>query len=381
MATQIARQPTSFELELAVYEPQFAAALPSNIKPAMFRRVLITAVNQKPELLEADRRSLFVSCVKCAQDGLLPDGREAALVVYNTKNQDTGQWVPVVQYQPMYQGIAKRARNTGLVGKLGAHLVYSLDAFSYTLGDDERIEHKPAIGNRGDVIGAYSIITLTDGEKVRDFMNTAEINAVRARSRAKDKGPWTTDWGEMARKTVFRRCAKWAPMSADIVELLHRDDDLYEPEAPQVLTPAPKAVSKLERFEQPDPTPRADAAPPAGDAGASEGTAAGQEPAAASEQASYDAETGGVREFFVAVEVKDGASDWASWCATMRDMFNGAHSEGELEQIKRENGAALEALAVGGKGGRKAADSLASIYNARLLALRQQEAQNSTAGA
>ena len=65
-------------------EPQFHAALPAHIPAKKFVRVACTAIQTDPKLMDADRTSLYAACTKAAQDGLLPDGREAALVVYNT---------------------------------------------------------------------------------------------------------------------------------------------------------------------------------------------------------------------------------------------------------------------------------------------------------
>ena len=72
---------------LSKMEPQFAAALPEHITPKRFVRVLMTAVSSQPKLCEANRTSLFSACMSSAQDGLLPDGKEAAIVTFNTKER------------------------------------------------------------------------------------------------------------------------------------------------------------------------------------------------------------------------------------------------------------------------------------------------------
>ncbi len=40
--------------------------------------------------------------------------------------------------------------------------------------------------------------------------------------------PWESDWGEMAKKTVFRRCSKWLTLSPEIREAAERDDDVID---------------------------------------------------------------------------------------------------------------------------------------------------------
>lgn len=189
------------------------------------------------------------------------------------------------------------------------------------------------------------------------------------------KGPWLTYPRAMLRARVVSEAIRSVfPGVLSGFYTPEEVQDFDEPrKPPRDITPPKPRRSQADQLADLAGDPSAVRAAAPGDGAESAGTAAGQEPAADA-QAPYDADTGEVREFFVAVEVKDGASDWAGWCATMRDMFNGAKSEGELEQIKRENGAALETLGKGGKGGLKAADQLASVYNARLIALRQQGA-------
>lgn len=209
-----------FRQQLAKLRPEFANALPSHIAPEKFQRVVQTVVQQTPDLLAADRRSLFGACMKCAADGLVPDGREAALVLFSGK----------VQYMPMVAGLLKRARNTGEIVSLSAHVVHERDEFTYELGDEERIVHKPRFGeDRGKMIAAYAIARLKDGGIVREVMAAADIEKVRNVSRAKNSGPWTQWTSEMWRKTVIRRISKYLPMDADAERALQRDDGLGAP--------------------------------------------------------------------------------------------------------------------------------------------------------
>lgn len=202
---------------------EFKAALPAQIPVDRFIRTTITAVQMQPQLLECDRRSLLGACMKAAQDGLLPDGREAALVIFRTKDG------PIAQYMPMVGGVLKKIRNSGELASISAHVVYSNDLFDYELGDDEKINHKPFLGEeRGKPIAAYAIAKTKDGAIYREVMSVAEINKVRQVSRAKDKdaGPWVQWWDEMARKTVIRRLAKRLPSSADLEQTLELDNEV-----------------------------------------------------------------------------------------------------------------------------------------------------------
>src|SRR5215207_2083731 len=146
------RQRASLEFRQALDDEvrNFKVMLPQHVPVEKFRRVVLTAVIQDPKLFQADRRSLFMAAQKCASDGLLPDGREAVLLPFNTKvkrklpdgtQQET--WVDLVQYIPMIQGIRTRMRNTGMVASAEAYVVHRNDTFFQKFGSDPQIVHEP----------------------------------------------------------------------------------------------------------------------------------------------------------------------------------------------------------------------------------------------
>ena len=227
-------------------QPQFKLALPPHVPPEKFVRVLMTAVQATPKLLEADRQSLYQAAMKSAADGLLCDGREAALVTFNTKSGT------LVQYMPMIAGILKKVRNSGELESVSAQVVYEHDIFEFQLGDNETISHKwPALGvDRGKPIGAYAIAHIKGGGIYREVMTEAQIQSVRNVSRAKDSGPWSGPFAdEMRRKTVLRRLAKRLPMSTDLETVMQADDPMFMPEVPA------KEPERTEKTIVSDPEP------------------------------------------------------------------------------------------------------------------------------
>jgi recombination protein RecT len=202
---------------IEAYTPQFQAALPDHIPVARFKRVLVTAINQNADLARCNRHSLFLAAVKCAQDGLYPDGREAALVPF-------GQ---VVQYMPMVTGLRRLMASEVVVAT--TEVVHQNDRFRYVLGDDAAIEHEPPPldQDRGEPIGAYCSIKLRTGGYIREVMSKADIERIRnLYSKAtRDDAPWKLHWGEMARKTVLKRAAKQVAFSPEISRAFERDDE------------------------------------------------------------------------------------------------------------------------------------------------------------
>lgn len=211
-------------------KPEFDLVLPPGVTVDRFVRTIMTAVQADPDLMEADRKSLLQAAMQAAQDGLLPDKREGAFVIYNTKVKADGKeiWIKMVQWMPMIRGIIKKAREGGEIGALSARVVYEHDEFEYVLGDAERIEHKPTMGSRGKLIACYAIAKMKDGEFEREVMTAEDVTAVRSASRSKT-GPWSGPFeSEMWRKTVIRRLLKRLPMTPILEQIINRDESHYD---------------------------------------------------------------------------------------------------------------------------------------------------------
>lgn len=209
-------------------KPEFAKTLPKNIEPDAFVRTVHTAMQLNPDLTNVSPRSLFAACMKAASDGLILDGREAALVIRNVKIEAKGKhgatadkWEKQAIYQPMVQGLMKLARNSGEISNIISHVVYTNDKFTYVLGDDERIEHAPAPldQDQGAAIAVYAIVKLKDGTVQREVMRKKAVLNIAAQGQNAyqydpDSGKNFAEWW---RKTAIRRIAKFIPRSSDAV--------------------------------------------------------------------------------------------------------------------------------------------------------------------
>lgn len=229
-----------FGHQLIEMKGQLAQALPAGIAPDRFIRVTLTAIQLQPELLECERKSLLLACIRAANDGLMPDGREGAFVIYRDKkrNLKTATWMP------MYQGLLKKVRNTGELLSISANVVYERDLFDYELGDQERVTHKPAMGDRGKPIAVYAIARLKGGAIEREIMTWAEIMKIRALGAM--NGPWVQWETEQARKTVIRRLYKRLPSSTEMDRYLNAVPVIEREIAPTI-------ADQLQHAALPDP--------------------------------------------------------------------------------------------------------------------------------
>jgi len=191
------------------------ALLPRQISVERFHQTVITAVRKNPELLAMDRGSLFEASVRAAQDGLLPDGRDAVFVPFKGK----------IQYLPMVHGVIKRLLSAGNLSKITAHVVYSTDHCEINFGDEETITHRPnMLGQRGTPVCVYAIAHGKDGTIFRTVMSWSDVEKVRARSQTKDHydSPWKIWLEQMAEKSCIHKLEKRIPTTEDLSSLFEQ---------------------------------------------------------------------------------------------------------------------------------------------------------------
>lgn len=203
--------------EAAGMESQIVAALPAHIPVERFTRVVLTAVQNNPKLLECTRESFWSACIMAAQDGLLPDGRDGAIVPYKS----SARWMVMIG------GIRKKVRNSGDIATWDVQAVFENDKFDYELGDSPRIYHKPTLDEPGKLVAVYSIAVLKSGEISRDVMSVSAVEKIRGKAQYDTVWKDPVFYPEMAKKTVARRHSKVLPMSTDLDDLIRRDDELY----------------------------------------------------------------------------------------------------------------------------------------------------------
>ena len=203
---------------------QFARALPTHLSPERFCRVAITALTRTPKLMECTPESMMRCLLDLSAMGLEPDGRRAHLIPYGKEA------TLVVDFK----GIAELVMRSGLVSSIHADKVCIGDVFEVDRGEIKKhiIDY---LGERGKAYAYYCLVRFKDGGEKSEVMTREEVDAIRKRSRAGSSGPWVTDFDEMAKKTVFRRCSKWLQLSPEIRDALEKDDDRFD--EPRNVTP------------------------------------------------------------------------------------------------------------------------------------------------
>lgn len=229
----------TFRADLTARRADFIEALPPQVSVEKFQRVVVTAIAQNPSLLEADRRSLWLACMKAAQDGLLPDNREAAFVQFGKE----------ISYMPMVGGVLKKIRNSGEVSVVDAITVHKNDKFRYRPAVDSLPDHEPEwFGDRGEMIGVYAFAKMKDGSTLVRVFNKTQIEKRRAVSKAKDGAAWKNWYEEKAQVTVLHSLAKRLPQSTDLEKTLENiESEFVVDNQPPEPAPAPAAEPQADK--------------------------------------------------------------------------------------------------------------------------------------
>lgn len=248
-----------FKRDLVKRKDSFKDQLPPDISPDRFISAAMSAVQHNPDLLNADLGSLFNALNSSCRDGLLPDNREGALVIHNTKVKTPGQpdyWAKQVAWMPMVKGVLKKIRQSGEVRTITMGVVYQGEEFDYWIDDEgEHLTHRPSYEvERTDtnIRLAYAMVRLTDRDLQVEIIPKLELEKIRAASKtgAKGFGPWKDWYAQMAKKSALHRLAPKLPIRSELIELIERDNDLYDHDQRQErdITPAKPQKGKSSRL-------------------------------------------------------------------------------------------------------------------------------------
>lgn len=209
----------------------FRQMMGSDDAASRFIRVTLTAIQSNPALLQSDRRSLLIACMKAAGDGLMPDGRDAVLNIYKGR----------AQYLPMVGGLVRKLWESGLYLMIDACAVYERDRFRYQRGDAPMIEHIPYDGHEdpGPVRAAYFIARLKNGDVKREVMWRRDIERVRAKSAAAQGLMWADFYDQAAIKSVIKRAFKQLPSTPALDQLMSHDNEALDMLPMDTETPQP----------------------------------------------------------------------------------------------------------------------------------------------
>ena len=204
------------------------AVLPRHVSPDRMLKIALGALRTTPKLMNCTVESLMGAVVHCSQLGLEPNTPLGHAYLIPFENSRKG--VTEVQIVLGYKGLVDLSRRSGQIVSIAAHEVCERDEFEFEYGLEEKLKHKPTMGDRGQVIAFYAVAKLVGGGHAFEVMSAEQVNVIRDASQnykfARDKS--TTVWGqhyaEMGRKTVLRRLVKYLPVSIEMAQAATLDD-------------------------------------------------------------------------------------------------------------------------------------------------------------
>jgi recombination protein RecT len=215
------RKLAEFKQKIEGYLPKevIAQIAASNVKPERVLKVVLANAARNPKLLACDIGSVAQAVLNAAELGFEAGSAtgEAYLVPFKDYQSKTMKCQLIIGYQ----GYLALARRSGEISYVIAQIVYENDTYKLDVANGY-VSHVPLLkGPRGPMLFAYAKTRYRDGGETLTVMTKDDIDAIMRRSKSYDKqtdeaaGPWKTDYGEMARKTVLRRHLKTTARSIE----------------------------------------------------------------------------------------------------------------------------------------------------------------------
>lgn len=206
-------------------EGEIKKALPSVITPERFTRMVLSAISTNPKLGSCTPSSFLGAMMSAAQLGLEPNTPLGQAYILPYQNKGTLE----AQFQLGYKGIIDLAYRSGEVEVVQAHIVYENDKFECEFGLEPKLTHIPADSDRGSAVKVYAMFKTKSGGYGFEVMSMDDVrNHAQKYSKAYSSSfsPWSTNFEEMAKKTVLKKCLKYAPLKSDFVKAVVQDESI-----------------------------------------------------------------------------------------------------------------------------------------------------------
>ena len=203
---------------LVVRRDELAHALEgTGVSVDKFIRAAVTTAQIQPELVsDVSFQSLWVALLQACRDGLLPDGRQGAILPFKRE----------AKWTPMYQGLLYRFQQSGEFHWVTADF-HRLDDLAFDAFVDEEGQHflhRPG-PREGKIIETYAAAKTRSGAFFCTVVTESDMERIRAVSRTRrEDAPWEKWPEEMKKKSALKRLCKLLPMSGPLEDLIQRDD-------------------------------------------------------------------------------------------------------------------------------------------------------------
>lgn len=200
------------------------AVMPKHMSSERLFQMAVSTINHDTKLAQCDITTILSCLMRCSALGMEPSSVDGLGRAYILPFRNKGKMEAT--FILGYKGMIDIARRSGEIRDISARTVHEGDTFEFAYGLDEQLYHVPGDGERTQetMTHAYMVCHFKDGGHYIDVMTKAEVDAIRARSKSPNEGPWKTDYLAMARKTVIRRAFPYLPVSVEAQKAAANDE-------------------------------------------------------------------------------------------------------------------------------------------------------------
>lgn len=213
---------TTFASLVAANQKAIKKIASKSIDLSRLYRLILSQVRQNPALASCSAESILLSMQQASEVGLEPGTALGLSYLVPYRGE--------CQFIIGYRGYIEMFRRSGMGLFVDANVVYEGDDFEVRQGLNPDLVHTPRFGKRtpDKILYAYAVARYKDGSAQFEVLTREDLMAAKARSAAGDKGPWSTDFAAMSKKTAIRRLAKLLPLAIDIRRAVEIDESTEE---------------------------------------------------------------------------------------------------------------------------------------------------------
>ena len=207
-------------------QPEIRRALPKGMDADRMARLALTVLRQS-EMQARKSGNANMSLANCSPQSFAGALMTAAALGLEPGVNGEAYLVPYKRECQLivgYQGYAKLFWQNPLARHLDAQAVYANDEFDYEYGLNPYLRHKPARGDRGEVIYYYAVATLSTGGSSFVVLTPEEVKRLRG-GKVGSSGNIDDPMRWMERKTVLRQLIKTLPRSTNLNAAMNADEE------------------------------------------------------------------------------------------------------------------------------------------------------------
>jgi len=201
-------------------EEKLARWMTGGLKSESMIRFALHQIQTDDLLRACTPTSVYMALLSCAVSGLEPGplkGEAFLIPRKSTKKyveNGIGKEITITEatFMAGWKGIQKQCRRAGI--NVVANVVHERDVFEIDQGTNQHVLHKPALTNRGAVIGAVAWAKLPNNGLEIEWLDLERIEKIRMAGGGKSDA-WTKWYDQMARKSALRSIGKRLPMGDD----------------------------------------------------------------------------------------------------------------------------------------------------------------------